>query len=674
MSNSQNIRLPEWALWIIGTITLVAAAILILAVVLGVRAGQQQIEIQTRQQVGIHLQRAVDLRTEGNLEAALAEYQQVMLLDPGNVTAGEGVESLLALAQGNDAGDATVGGAASESAPPAGGQGSSSPAESEPTADSAATPAPTLTALEQKWADARAAYNNGEWAKAVEMLDDIHTEDPAFEADAIEDMLFNSYVNLSAQEDHSNNLEDALTWVDAALELRPNETQLRTARTMAANYLAALTNAGDDWTETVRLLDELYLINPTYRDVEERLQTALITLGDELSAEEKWCDAAEQYIAAIEIDVTPGLIDKRDIARDHCRGNAQATNTNGSTTPTQRSAAASSTASSTPSPARATPTKPSVVAAATDAARKATATPTSTAVPTATDAVTDSATATPAPTSPPEADAPTTGRLLSAGISADDNRSRIFTVPLDGGAPQLLVQDGIQPALRADGVRMAYYNTREDMAGISAVDPGTGLALRFTRFAEDRRPSWSPDGNRVAFASNREGDRRWRIYVTWAEENSEATDLAYGDNPAWHPTADQIVYRGCDETGNRCGLWTMSGAGSGRMPLTSVPEDTLPAWSPDGRYIVFTSNGRHGNYDIYRVDTQSGDVLRLTRDPANDGVPAISPNGRWVAFLSDRSGVWQIWGVPIAGGESVLLADLPGNAGNWLEQGLQWVR
>ena len=110
--------------------------------------------------------------------------------------------------------------------------------------------------------------------------------------------------------------------------------------------------------------------------------------------------------------------------------------------------------------------------------------------------------------------------------------------------------------------------------------PATGLNLRFTRFAEDNRPSWSPDGNRFAFGSNREGDRRWRIYVAWADVDGEANNINFGENPAWHPNADTIVFRGCDETGNRCGLWTMTGAGSGRSSLTSVPEDTMPAWSP----------------------------------------------------------------------------------------------
>ena len=86
-------RLPHWLLWLIGAATLLAAAIMIMAVVLGVRAGQRQLEIQKRQQVGIHLQRAIDYRSEGDLEAALAEYQRVLLLEPGNVAAVEGIES-----------------------------------------------------------------------------------------------------------------------------------------------------------------------------------------------------------------------------------------------------------------------------------------------------------------------------------------------------------------------------------------------------------------------------------------------------------------------------------------------------------------------------------------------------------------------------------------------------
>jgi hypothetical protein len=52
MNNHSNSRLPDWAFWLIGAATVLAAAILILSAVLGVRAGQRQLEIQTRQQVG----------------------------------------------------------------------------------------------------------------------------------------------------------------------------------------------------------------------------------------------------------------------------------------------------------------------------------------------------------------------------------------------------------------------------------------------------------------------------------------------------------------------------------------------------------------------------------------------------------------------------------------------
>jgi tetratricopeptide (TPR) repeat protein len=669
MSNTRRARLPEWTLWIIGAATILAAAVLILAVVLGVRAGQQQIEIQARQQVGIHLQRAIDLRAEGNLEAALAEYQQVMLLDPGNVAAVEGIESLLAIARGADPAPAMPQNTASTQA--------TSAVEAAPAAAQSplATPAPTLTALDQQWVDARAAYNNGRWADAVDLLTALRAANPSYETDAVTEMLFTAYVNLGAEKDQAGKLEEALELVDAALELRPDETELRSARSLAAKYLDVLTYFGADWERAVGLLNELYLINPSYRDVEERLQEALVALGDDLLDEGDWCDAAEQYILAIEIDVTPGLIDKRDEARDACRSETGVAGVS----PTRRSA----TRTPTPQAAAADRTRtPSATSAASAAVASVTPSPTpmrtvratlpATATP-ATSSENATATPTPEPTVAPPAAAPTDGQLLFASVSPDDNRSRIYAVPVGGDQPQVVVEDGIQPALRNDGVRLAYYNTREDMAGISSFDPGSGLELRFTRFAEDRWPSWSPDGNRLVFGSNREGDRRWRIYVAWAEVDGEAASQTFGESPAWHPTADTIVYRGCDDTGNRCGLWTMTSAGSGKTPLTSVPEDTLPAWSPDGRSVVFTSNGRHGNYDVYRVDVSTGDVFRLTRDPANDGVPTVSPDGRWVAFLSDRGGAWQIWGIPLEGGEAIRLANLPGGVGSWLDQTIQWV-
>ena len=97
-------RLPHWLVWLAGAVTVLAAALLILAVVLGIRAGQRQLEIQSRQQIGMHLQRAIDLRADGDLAGSLTEYQQVLILDPTNVGAVQGIESLLQVASGASAG------------------------------------------------------------------------------------------------------------------------------------------------------------------------------------------------------------------------------------------------------------------------------------------------------------------------------------------------------------------------------------------------------------------------------------------------------------------------------------------------------------------------------------------------------------------------------------------
>jgi hypothetical protein len=86
---------PAWLLWVIGPVTVIAAALIIFAVVLGIRAGQHQIDTQRRQEVGIALQQAADLQADGRLQDAVAEYRRVLMLDPGNEAALAGIQAIV---------------------------------------------------------------------------------------------------------------------------------------------------------------------------------------------------------------------------------------------------------------------------------------------------------------------------------------------------------------------------------------------------------------------------------------------------------------------------------------------------------------------------------------------------------------------------------------------------
>ena len=266
------------------------------------------------------------------------------------------------------------------------------------------------------------------------------------------------------------------------------------------------------------------------------------------------------------------------------------------------------------------------------------------------------------------------GRILYSAIDLDTRRSRIVAQPVNGGAPVFLVEDATQPALRAGGQRLAYRNMRDDTKGISSIDPASGLTLRFTDFSEDALPSWNPEGNRLVFASTREGDRRWRIYTVWGEVDGATQSLGFGESPEWHPAVDRIVFRGCDPTGNQCGLWSMTGSGGDARALTTVPADSRPTWTPDGRAVVFMSDERDGNMELYRVEVNGGGVTRLTNNGSTDGIPTVSPDGTWVAYLSDAGGSWKVWAVPASGGSAREVASISGDIGNWLEQDLQWVQ
>ncbi|MCE7986374.1 MAG: hypothetical protein DYG89_34820 [Caldilinea sp. CFX5] len=625
-------RFPTWALWLCTTITLLAGVLLLLALVLGVRAGQQQLEIKRRQQIGLTLQRAFEAHSAGEFAAARAAYEEVLVLDANNSAALNGLTQIQQLGPVT----MTATNPISESAPVA--QAITPPTTAViPAAASTNTPLPTATTptndVSQLMAQAEAAYSAGRWAESVEQLLVIRRRNAAYAATRVNELLFTAYINLASEKDNQNKLEEALTLYDEALALDPNADEVRKERQLIADYLEVLTYSGVDWARSTLLLRNLYAEEPDYRDIKERFHEALLTYGAQQGDERAWCEAANLLTEAIAIDITPGLVAERDQYQAACTDPASVA---AGATSTATVSSATPGATTTAVAEAMTPTAPAVNAVAPGALGR--------------------------------------GSIIYSAADVTTSRNRIMQQSVTGGAATVLREDAMQPAMRQDGQRLVFRNMRNDMAGISAWDPATNLLLRFTTYAEDSLPTWNPQSNRIAFASNREGDRIWRIYMAWAEDNGETTTLSIGEAPDWHPFQDTIAFRGCDDTGNRCGIWTIDLAGGNRTPLTTISADNRPAWSPDGRYVVFMSDGRDGNFEIYRVDATTDQVLRLTTAPAIDGLPTVSPDGAWVAFVSNRSGGWQLWAVPLAGGNAVPVAPITGNFDNWLGQDIQWIR
>ena len=158
----------------------------------------------------------------------------------------------------------------------------------------------------------------------------------------------------------------------------------------------------------------------------------------------------------------------------------------------------------------------------------------------------------------------------------------------------------------------------------------------------DYAPATSPDGNHVAFVSERDGNKN--VYVASVEpgaslERLTSSPLADTD-PAWSPAGDAIALASA-RTG-KSHIWLVDGDGSRQLTFGNS-NDFEPAFSPDGAKVAFTRRHRSGNYDIFIVEVTGQGLTRLTASPAEDSEPAWSPQGNRIAFVSARTVDYEIW-------------------------------
>lgn len=240
------------------------------------------------------------------------------------------------------------------------------------------------------------------------------------------------------------------------------------------------------------------------------------------------------------------------------------------------------------------------------------------------------------------------GRWLAFLRHAAPNAGDLYVVPVDSGAPQPVTTDG-----RA----MAGYSWMPDSRHlVFSADHGGGYQLWKTARTGgtpewlSRVGSYDPGNPTMAAQTN------WLAYIEWFFDFN-IWQLALGGTPEaqrliastrWEqhalfsPDGQRIAF-----TSNRTGsneLWVARADGSSPVRLTTFGAGYVgaPAWSPDGRWLAFSwQKGQQGT--VWQIDARGGQPLPLVQDEALHLYPAWSRDGRWVYFTSNRGGRWQLW-------------------------------
>ena len=180
--------------------------------------------------------------------------------------------------------------------------------------------------------------------------------------------------------------------------------------------------------------------------------------------------------------------------------------------------------------------------------------------------------------------------------------------------------------------------------GVLVLNPvGSANATNLTNnAADDTFAGWSPDGSKIAFVSDRDGDNE--IYVMDAD-GSNVTQLTVNGvadtEPDWSPDGTKIAFLSLRD--GQAEIYVMDADGSNQTRLTDNSTiDAQPNWSPDGTKIAFQSY-RDGNDEIYVMDADGSNQTRVIVNGASEAHPDWSPDGTKIAFQSDRDGNNEIY-------------------------------
>ncbi len=214
---------------------------------------------------------------------------------------------------------------------------------------------------------------------------------------------------------------------------------------------------------------------------------------------------------------------------------------------------------------------------------------------------------------------------------------------------------------RASGKSRRYSWDYDEHYDLFRKDRKTGAFVNLTKtLGYDAEGSYSPDGKKIAFSSNRraydgsmtDADRAaferdpaymMDLYIM----NADGSDLVrltktpgYDGGPFFSPDGQRIVWRRFNPEGDKAEVWTMKLDGSDKRQITRLGHMSwAPYFHPSGDYMIFNTNV-HGfnNFELYIVDAQGAKKpVRVTFTPGWDGLPVFSPDGNKLVWSTGRT-------------------------------------
>ena len=254
--------------------------------------------------------------------------------------------------------------------------------------------------------------------------------------------------------------------------------------------------------------------------------------------------------------------------------------------------------------------------------------------------------------SAPGARAPGELAFVRWSDATDSSTTEIYRIRDNGTGLVRLTRNRFadtSPTWSPDGARILFVSNRDGDDELFVMDRDGGNMRQLTRNRRsDLTPRWSPDGRLIAFASDRgrtgeheiwmmrtDGTRPRRLVDTVAHPAWQDAQLS----PTWSPDGRRVIFSMAVSDGNpELFVVDAGGAGLRRLTVTRgstevLGDDTMPDWSRDGRTVAFVSNREGRSSDLWAMRPDGSRQRPLARRPATDDWnPRVSPDGLRVAF------------------------------------------